>query len=145
MRTLRMVAVASAALAPLAAGGPAYAADAAPPKVPITTPPGALLVAPVSAVTGRASDDAAGIAGVRVTFCGNASAHGGGWSCGSGPLGLSVVETYDATVTCTSSTRRSCTWSVPVPLRPDRYLVVATATDLAGRTASAGPVDVVVV
>ena len=98
-----------------------------------------------TAVRGRATDDASGIKSVRVLYC-SGGRQGSGWTCGgvfAGPIDPIVQRA--ATLRCTSSTRRSCTWSAGVPETPGSYLAFATATDRFGRTRSAGPIQVVVV
>lgn len=140
MKIHLIAAVAAAALAATAPG--ASAADSAPPSVAFTTPSGAVIVGVLGGVRGTARDDT-GVAGVRVTYCGNGTIYaGGGWACG----GLAaVIESHDATLSCASS-GRTCTWVADVPLQPDNYLVFARATDVAGRSASAGdPILVTVV
>ncbi|HVF06483.1 MAG TPA: hypothetical protein VNA20_16700 [Frankiaceae bacterium] len=143
MQTVRLVAAATAVLLALPAG-----ADAAErrPRVAIGTKPGSVLLG-LPAGGGRGEGTAAagaGVARVRVLWCGNGQyLAGGGWTCGSGFV--TPVVSYDATVTCATVARTSCTWSAPAPVQPSRYLLFAIATDAAGRYDVAGPVDVVVV
>ena len=139
----------------LAGAGPASAAgDRARPGVSFTTTNGSVVVSgPQEAadaglpttVAGRATDDVSGVKSVRVLYCSGGQQEAG-WSCGgifASPIDPIVTRT--ATVRCSSSTRRSCSWSATVPETPGSYLVFVTATDRYGRTRSAGPIQVLVV
>ena len=142
-RTARLTAAFAAASAAVALAAPAAYADA-PPRVTITTPSWSVLAGPALPAEGTATDDL-GIARVEVTFCGNGSVDvNGGWSCGTGIGGLSVLRTVTADLACDAA-RRSCTWTAAPPLNPDRYLVFADAYDTAGGSAWDGPVYVLVV
>lgn len=148
MKALRIAAVLSAAALSVGATG-ASAADSYSPVVSFTTPSLWPVVGgpvPGMGVEGTATDDFAGIARVQVTYCANGAIDAyGGWSCGSG-IGLRNYEQIDATVTCTSSTRQSCTWVANAPLQPERYLAFATAWDSAGRVGrTPDPILVIVV
>jgi hypothetical protein len=137
------VTIAVTALA--ASGTAASAADSAPPRVRITTADHSVAVGgvPDMGAAGTASDDTA-VRNVRVLYCGNASTANDTWTCGTGIAGTSVVQTVDARLSCPSS-RRSCTWTSTAPLRPDHYLVFATAYDTSGKYTIDGPILLTVV
>jgi hypothetical protein len=65
-------------------------------------------------MTGSAADDYSGVATVAVTFV---SASGG------------APEEFDATVSCSDASRRSCSWTSPIPSSFGLYQVTSAATD----------------
>lgn len=81
------------------------------------------------AVTGTSTDDASGIAYVRVTYTPVTS--------------LLTASTATATLSCDPVTE--CEWSAPAPLVPGIYLVNAQATDFIGHTETPGPTITIVV
>ncbi|MFC0842316.1 OmpL47-type beta-barrel domain-containing protein [Streptomyces noboritoensis] len=74
-------------------------------------------------VTGTATDAAAGVDEVTVTFT---------------PTLLGQPQSAKAAVTCTDATRHSCTWKVAPPRGIGTYKVTSTATDRAGNKETAG-------
>ena len=138
-----VVAAVVLATAPAAAAG-----DVRRPRVRFTTADGAALTAtpadaPPAGVRGRAGDDVSGVRRVTVTYCPGSKTSDGSWTCTSN-ASVSTPTTVTAALSC-NDTRRSCTWSAPLPRRPGRYLVFATATDRARRARSTGPIEVYVV
>ncbi len=71
-------------------------------------------------VTGTATDSLAGIRSVSVTFINTANP--------------AIQVSAQATVSCTTASRRSCTWSAPTPTQSGTWTVRAAITDRAGRT-----------
>jgi hypothetical protein len=104
--------------------------DKSPPASAITTADHTIYVAVViggpdtQRVTGTATDNAAGVDHVSVTY--TAALLGG-------------TTTARATVTCTDTTRRTCTWALPPPPGIGIYTVTAVATDRAGNIEPAHP------
>ena len=99
--------------------------DGTAPTSAITGPPsGSLLVPGVSSITGSATDNVAGVAGVVVIYT---------------PQVLGSPTTASAALTCNPSPP-SCTWTSTVPaLAPGAYQVQSQATDLAGNVETPGP------
>ncbi|MFK8910539.1 OmpL47-type beta-barrel domain-containing protein [Streptomyces sp. YS-3] len=102
--------------------------DKSPPASGFTTADGTIFIAvdigapDTQFVTGTATDAAAGVDEVTVTFT---------------PTLIGRPQTAKATVTCTDATRHSCTWQVAPPRGIGTYKVASTATDRAGNRETA--------
>lgn len=148
MRTTAVVLlVAALSVSAISPASAARTPDRTAPSAGFTTTDGAVKVSAaggsdLAATHGWTRDRSSGVQRVVVTYCPGSKGADGSWTCGStGSLGS--VMTARADLSCTSS-RRSCAWSAPVPQRPGRYLVFARATDRAGHSRAAGPVEIVV-
>ena len=116
---------------PPAASPTRPAADRTPPTARFTTAGGTQfsLTSP-STVDGTASDAAAGVGSVNVTFT---RGTGGG------------TTTAAARVACSDASRRSCTWSADVPDVAGQYDVTVRSTDRAGNPSAPASISITVV
>jgi hypothetical protein len=106
------------------------ASDRTAPRADITTPGGTQVqVTQPATVDGTATDLAAGVRDVTVTFQ---------------PTSGGAPTVVPAKVSCSDATRRNCTWSAAVPSVAGAYNVTARAVDRASNAATAGPIDMTV-